>query len=108
MSMVGSEYVTSLVLALAFDLTVLKMMNYVYEGLVWRSGLALLPMLKLTIVFLNTVAADRAGVVLARVRRGRRLATSGRRRRGRAARATSRAHAWSALWRGERCTFSPR
>ena len=55
MIMVGSEYVTSMVLALAFDLTVLKMMNYVYEGLVWRSGLALLPMLKLTIVTFSTL-----------------------------------------------------
>ena len=82
MDMVSSEYVTSMVLALAVDLTVSEKMIYVCEGSVWRGGLALPPMLKLTIVFLNTVAADRASVVLARVRRGRRLATSGRRRRG--------------------------
>ena len=93
MSMVSSGYVTSMMLALAVYLAVSERMIYVYEGLVWRSGLALLPMLKLTIVFLNTVAADRASVVLARVRRGLRLATSGSRRRGRAAGATSRARA---------------
>ena len=107
MGMVSSEYVTSMVLALAVDLAFSKMMIYVYEGLAWRSGLALFPMLKFTIVFLNTLAASRASVVLARARRCRRLVASGRMRHRQAAVATSRARAWSVLRRDERCIFSP-
>ena len=64
MGMVSSEYVTSMVLALTVYLAVLfgdDELRVRGLGVEERLG-ALLPMLKLTIVFLNTAAANRAGV----------------------------------------------